>query len=156
MAEIAPDNAVELACIVIPVGEQNLVLPNECVAEVLPWRSVRPQAGAPAWCAGTIRWRGEQVVVARFATLNDTPLTNRIVDRCIVVLNRACSAGQPKFYALAASGLPRALQLQEGDVVNRGDTLGSAEVAAVNVGMEQAVIPHLEVIEGAIRALVDL
>lgn len=153
MAAVASEGARELACLLIPLGEQGLLLPNECIAEVLPWRRVRPLPDAPAWCVGSLKWRGEEVIVVRFAVLNGAEAGAQPPDRCIVVLNRARSTGAPKFYALAASGLPRAVQLQPGDLANRPHRLGGAEVAAVSVGVEPAVIPNLEFVEAAVRAI---
>jgi len=147
----------ELSCVLIPVGNSELLLPNVSIAEILPWRRVKPIENADHWCLGVLGWRGEKIPVVRFEVLNGGGEVERRVGRCLVVMNRARSAKGRPFWALVADGLPRILQLDDDDVTNQLDTTpGPAVSALVEVGTEPAVVPNLEYIEKALAQLKSL
>ena len=153
MSALAPESLSELSCVMIPLGGRNVVLPNECVAEIMPWRRVRPYSQGPEWCLGHTNWRGEEVPVVRFDLLNGTGEDPELKARCVVIMNRSRSSGVPRFYALVASALPRIFQLADDDLTMRALPLGRAEMLAVNIGAEEAVVPNLEFMEDQIRTV---
>ena len=71
----------ELSCVIIPLQGLQLLLPSVCIAEILPWRRIKPLKDGPEWCLGELGWRGEAVPVIRFERLNqpsaDTPGSGR-------------------------------------------------------------------------------
>ena len=154
MAAVVAEEISELSCVMIPLQDAQLLLPNVCVAEILPWRRVKVLADTPPWCLGLLGWRGEMVPVVRFETLNGARGEARKSGRCMVVMNRARNAGGLPFYALAAEGLPRMVQLTADDLANEPCKLGVAEQVVVKVGTETAIIPNLDVIETAVAKLV--
>lgn len=154
MAARVAKEANELSCIVIPLENTQLLLPNVCVAEILPWRRVKALSETPPWCLGLLGWRGEMVPVVRFETLNGKPGPVRRSGRCMVVMNRARNAKGLPFYVLAAEGLPRLVQVTAEDLANEPCRLGPAESVLVKLGTETAVIPNLNVIETAVAKLV--
>ncbi|MDP6375075.1 MAG: chemotaxis protein CheW [Pseudomonadales bacterium] len=153
MSALPPEALSELSCVMIPIGQRSVVLPNECVAEILPWRRVRPYAKAPQWCLGHTNWRGEEVPVVRFDLVNGSDEDPELKARCVVIMNRVRSSGLPRFYALVASGLPRIFQLTDDDVTTRSASLGQAETLAVNIGAEEAVVPNLEFLEAQVHTI---
>ena len=153
MAAVVADDVTELSCVVIPLENSQLLLPNVCVAEILPWRRVKALSETPPWCLGLLGWRGEMVPVVRFETLNGKPGPARKQGRCMVVMNRARNAKGLPFYALAAEGLPRLVQLTAEDLSNEACRLGPAESVVVKLGTETAVIPNLNAIETAVAKL---
>lgn len=148
------EEATELSCVMIPLEDTQLLLPNVCIAEILPWRRVKALGETPPWCLGLLGWRGEMVPVVRFETMNGHPGPARKSGRCMVVMNRARNARGLPFYALAAEGLPRMVQLTSDDLSNESCRLGPVEAVVVKVGTESAVIPKLDVIETAVAKLV--
>ncbi len=153
MAAVVAEELSELSCVMIPLKDAQLLLPNVCVAEILPWRRVKALSDTPPWCLGLLGWRGEMVPVVRFETLNGTPGDPRKSGRCMVVMNRARNERGLPFYALAAEGLPRMVQLTADDMANESCKLGPAEQVVVKVGTETAVIPNLDVIETQVAKL---
>jgi len=143
----------ELSCVLIPLNDAALLLPNVCVAEILPWRRVKTVPNLPPWCLGMLGWRGELVPVVRFERLNDDQFEDRKMGRCMVIMNRTRLADGIPFYAIAAEGLPRMLQLAEDDLSNVPGKLGAAEVVSLRVGTETAVIPNLELLEQSVSEL---
>ncbi len=153
MSAVVAEDLTELSCVLIPLQQTQLLLPNVSVAEILPWRRVKVVDGAPPWCLGLLGWRGESIPVIRYELMNGAENSERRAGRCMIVMNRARSASGLPFYAIAAEGLPRMLQLDGEDVSNQKVRLGPAESVAVKVGTEAAVIPNLEFIETAVSRL---
>ena len=89
MAAVVAEELSELSCVMIPLKDTQLLLPNVCIAEILPWRRVKALSDTPPWCLGLLGWRGEMVPVVRFETLNGAPGEPRKSGRCMVVMNRA-------------------------------------------------------------------
>lgn len=142
----------ELACLLIPISQTSLVLPNVTVAEILPWRRIKAWKEAPPWCLGLFGWRGETVPVLRFEGLNgqqDYPSSGRI----LLIMNRARHKGGRAFYGLAVDGLPRLVHVSSDDLESQSSTLQPAEVACVRIGSETATVPNLSFIEEQISLL---
>jgi len=59
----------EIRCVLVPVGNLRLLLPNATVAEVITQPKPEPVEGAPAWLLGRIAWRGWRVPLLSFNTL---------------------------------------------------------------------------------------
>ncbi len=143
----------ELACVLIPLEQGQLLLPSVCVAEIMPWRRIKVLPEAPEWCLGLLGWRGETVPVVRFEHLNRPAGEGRKPGRCLVVMNRT-EGGAVPFYALAAENLPRLVQLSEADLGDEdGDEPGAAEARLVRVGAETASIPSLSYLEKHVAGL---
>ena len=140
----------DISCVMIPTRETQLLLPNICVAEILPWRRLTALEGGPNWCAGLLTWRGQTVAVLDFDCLNGEQETAGSSFVSAVVMNRTQSVQGDAFYAMAATGLPRIMALGGDDVTH--DTLkpGPASTVIVNVGTEPAVVPNLLFIESNI------
>jgi len=141
----------EIACAILPVGNQQWVVPAVCVAEVLPWRSVGPLADDPAWIAGGLTWHGQDIKVLDFDALVSGSVA-RDCGRCVVVMNRTSAAG-PSFYGLITSGIPRLVQLAQVDIVTEQAADTVVALVSLQVGEEQLTIPDLGQIEGLMAGL---
>jgi len=144
----------EVACVLIPLGDEGLLLPNVCVAEIMPWRRINKIKNAPDWCVGMVEWRGQNIPVVRFDVMNEGNPVDANSGRCLIVMNRARLTSGPAFYAFVATGLPKIVKLSDEDIQNQTRGIQDAEVAAVRVGTEHAVIPNLEFVETQVRILV--
>ena len=154
MAAVVAQEQMALSCVMIPLAGTQLLLPNVCVAEIVPWRRIQPMKHGPDWCLGLLGWRGENIPVIRYEVLNGAGRASEPkAGRCMVVMNRARSAEGPAFYALAADRLPKMVQLNDNDISSTPTPPGPAETAVVAVGTETAVIPNLEYIEEQVRSL---
>ncbi|MEQ8484737.1 MAG: chemotaxis protein CheW [Pseudomonadales bacterium] len=147
------NNPEELACVLIPLCGTQLLLPQVCVAEILPWRRIKTLNGAPDWCLGVLGWRGEAVPVVRFERLNESRQEAPSVGRCLVVMNRTSEAAALPFYALAAEGLPRLVQVAGSDLAADDAKPGRAESQIVRLGAENAAIPRLNFVEQQVSRL---
>ncbi|MEM6707729.1 MAG: chemotaxis protein CheW [Pseudomonadota bacterium] len=147
----------EIQCVVVPVADQSLLLPNVCIAEILPWRRIKAIPDAPTWFSGVLGWRGEMLPVVDFAMLcaeaggDAEAATHR--GRCLIVMNRSSASWGASFYAMIANGLPRlvAVAAEDLDGEANGNTL--YEARRVQLGTEWTVIPDLAQIEQAVQTV---
>ena len=153
IAAVAANETNDFSSVIIPTPGANLLLPNICVAEILPWRRIKAVEGNPAWCMGLFSWRGLPLPVVNFTALNEPQAQPIQSARCLIVMNRSRTREGPSFYAFASNGLPRMLQLLDDDVTNADQSLGLADVMKVEVAMETATIPNLEYVEQQVAAL---
>ena len=149
------DQTNELSCVIIPTPGAQLLLPNVCIAEIMPWRRIKPLPNGPDWCSGLVGWRGQTVPVVHYVNFSNANVPAPQTARCLVVMNRARNASGPAFYALAAVGLPRILQLEDDDLQNADVELGVADAMQVQVGTELATIPNLGFVEDRIAELMS-
>ena len=56
----------ELYCLLVPLGEDRLLVPRGCISEVINYQAPTPMEGAPAWYRGTIAWGGRRVPLMSF------------------------------------------------------------------------------------------
>ena len=152
-ATAVTDDANELSCVLIPTPGTQLLLPNVCIAEIVPWRRIKALKSGPDWCMGHVGWRGKNLPVVHYAGFDEQDMDQRHTARCLVVMNRARHSSGPAFYALASQGLPRMLQLAAEDIRNLDQPLGTADAMRVEVGTEAAVIPNLAYIEDRLAEL---
>jgi chemosensory pili system protein ChpC len=148
------NDANELSCVVIPASGNQLLLPNVCVAEIVPWRRIKVLEDGPAWCLGYMGWRGLTLPVVHYGGFDESadPMQT---PRCLIVMNRARTSGGIEFYALVADSLPRMVQLVEEDLTTEGGNLGAADSMHVSFGTEIATIPDLAYVENQVAGLVN-
>lgn len=155
MRQPAVRQAEELACVILPQDELSLLVPNDCVAEILPWRRVKPMPAVPRWCLGTLGWRGQTVVLIDFQLLVNDGLQSRLNRRALVVMHRTTSREGMSFYAIASSGLPRLLHIAEDEVRDVEDGQSSGAILThLTLGTEAVVVPNLRFLEDQVSAVI--
>ncbi len=143
----------EVTCVVVPLHNHTLLLPNICVAEVLPWRRTKALAGVPEWCVGVLGWRGESVVVLDYERLLD-PSSAPQPHRAMLVMKKHHHREGSGFYALAAAALPRMVSLSAEDVVSQPAQPHVAVSMMTSVGTEAAMIPNFLYLEEQVRQII--
>ncbi|MFC5740229.1 chemotaxis protein CheW [Dyella tabacisoli] len=148
----------EIRCVLVPVGNLRLLLPNATVAEVITLPTPEPVEGAPEWLLGRIAWRGWRVPLLSFtklagATEDDTGLSMRVA-----VLKAL--GGNPKlpFIAVITQGFPRLTTLNAELIIptHDGTPMPAGVRAEVLVRDDVAVIPDLEGIEEQLTEMLEL
>lgn len=153
--------AEELAGIVvrslmIPVGGTQVLLPNTTVAEVTDCGQAVPVPGAPEWLLGIVSWRGRSVPLVSFADLIGLRGAKENTRRRLVVCNTLNGNPELPFIGLAASGIPRLLQV-DGTMLERAENDEQEEGAVlgyVSMRDEAAVIPDLDALENMLTRLI--
>ena len=138
-----------LTCLLLPLADRYLLLPNVAIAELIGWQHGDPSSDSPPWHLRQITWRDHQLPLISFEAACGGPLV--IGERArIVILNTLGGDPDFKFMAMVVQGIPRSYkvdsQLSFVDV-----PLCPLERAAVQVGDHVAKIPDLLALEKLVR-----
>ncbi|WP_266169710.1 chemotaxis protein CheW [Dyella subtropica] len=148
----------EIRCVLVPVGNLRLLLPNATVAEVITQPTPEPVENAPAWLLGRIAWRGWRVPLVSFTKLAGAEEGDAALSVRVAVLKAL--TGHPKlpFVAVVTQGFPRLTTLNAELIIptHDGTPLPPGVKAEVLVRDDVAVIPDLEGIEEQLVELLDL
>jgi chemosensory pili system protein ChpC len=147
----------EIRCVLVPVGNLRLLLPNATIAEVITQSRPEPVAGAPEWLLGRIAWRGWRVPLVSFTQLAGTEEGDAELSVRVAVLKAL--GGNPKlpFIAVLTQGFPRLTTLNAELIIptHDGKPLPPGVRAHVLVRDDVAMIPDLEWIEAELLDLLD-
>ncbi|MET4027253.1 chemosensory pili system protein ChpC [Marinobacter sp. MBR-99] len=143
------ENSQSLSCVMIPVSDRQLLLPNVSIAEVVDFNSTDAGASTPEWLVGFLDWRGLTLPVISYDAANGGILTvpgdNR--GRIIVLNTIGDSHQQAPFMALVTQGIPSQARLVEEQIRKLDGEAGPADLMQVEVDGEAAWIPNLEYLE---------
>ncbi len=107
--------AEEIDCAVIPIHQTSLLVPNVSIAEITPWRRLRPKPDTPSWHLGTLAWRTlcplltgrirnlyrfDDIVDGRARDVGDRLLGRRIDDRKRRAIRRRAPPAPDKQFCL--------------------------------------------------------
>ncbi|MEO8999465.1 MAG: chemotaxis protein CheW [Rhodanobacter sp.] len=147
----------EIRCVLVPVGNLRLLLPNATIAEVVTQSKPEPVADAPDWLLGRIAWRGWRVPLVSFTKLAGTEEGDAELSVRVAVLKAL--GGNPKlpFIAVLTQGFPRLTTLNAELIIptHDGSALPPGVRAHVLVRDDVAMIPDLEWIETELLVLLD-
>ena len=147
----------EIRCVLVPVGNLRLLLPNATIAEVVTQSKPEPVADAPDWLLGRIAWRGWRVPLVSFTKLAGTEEGDAELSVRVAVLKAL--GGNPKlpFIAVLTQGFPRLTTLNAELIIptHDGCALPPGVRAHVLVRDDVAMIPDLEWIETELLGLLD-
>ncbi|MGN2246499.1 chemotaxis protein CheW [Frateuria sp. GZRR35] len=148
----------EIRCVLVPVGQLRLLLPNATVAEVITLPTPEPVEGAPEWLLGRIAWRGWRVPLVSFTKLAGAPEGDADLAVRVAVLKALGNNARLPFIAVVTQGFPRLTTLNAELIIptHDGAPLPSGVKAQVLVRDDIAVIPDLEGIEAELATLLSL
>jgi chemosensory pili system protein ChpC len=143
------ENSQTLPCVMIPVSDRQLLLPNVSIAEVVDFNSSDAGPNTPDWLVGFLDWRGLTLPVISYDAANGGQLTvpgdNR--GRIIVLNTIGAQHNQAPFMALITQGIPSQTRLDESQLRTLEGEAGPADIMQVEVDGEPAWIPNLEFLE---------
>ncbi len=144
-----------LNCLLIPLDGMMVLLPNSAVAELVPYVSPTPVAGAPDWFLGVAEWRERRIPVVSFEAATGGRVAAATPDSRLLVLNTL--QGNPKlpYIAIVTQAIPRLQVLRESSVsASNGAGRGGQSVAAyVDLGGENVVVPDIDDLEHRLMRL---
>ena len=145
----------EIRCVLVPVGQLRLLLPNATVAEVISLSKPEPVAGAPDWLLGRIAWRGWRVPLLSFTRLAGVGEVDAELSARVAVLKALGGNPQLPFIAVMTQGFPRLTTLNAELIIptHDGSPLPPGTRAHVLVRDDEAMIPDLEGIEALLLEL---
>lgn len=143
------DNSQILPCVMIPMTDRQLLLPNVSIAEVIDYAGAEAQADAPDWLIGRLNWRGLELPVISYDAANGGQVGKPDGSRGrIAVLNTIGQYhDQLPFIALVTQGIPSQARLAEDQITPVEGQAGPADLMVVDVEGHTAYIPNLEYLE---------
>ncbi len=147
----------EIRCVLVPVGNLRLLLPNATIAEVITQSTSEPVSGAPDWLLGRIAWRGWRVPLVSFTALSGAEEGDADLSVRVAVLKALGDDPKLPFIAVITQGFPRLTTLNAELILptHDGKPLPPGVRAHVLVRDDVAMIPDLEWIEAQLLQLLD-
>ncbi|QAU25276.1 chemotaxis protein CheW [Dyella sp. M7H15-1] len=147
----------EIRCVLVPVGDLRLLLPNVTVAEVIAFTTPEPIAGAPEWLLGRIAWRGWRVPLVSFTQLAGAHEGHAELSVRVAVLKALGDNPELPFIAVLTQGFPRLTTLNAELIIptHDGKPLPRGVKVQVLVRDDVAMIPDLEGIENEVYELLQ-
>lgn len=146
----------DLSCMLLPLKDKQLLVPNVAVAEIVPFSHLLTTASSRDWILGRIQWRGVTLPVVCYEMLNQqsTPAPNP--NARFAIFNGVGGYSELPFYAVLIQGIPRQTRIQESDIQTvEAFNQGAYDAQAVTIGQEEsAMIPDLDKLEEALLAVV--
>lgn len=142
----------DLSCMLLPLKDKQLLLPNVSVAEIVPFSHLLTTASNKNWMLGRIQWRGITLPVVCYEMLNQQSAPAPNPNARFAIINGVGGHSSLPFYALLIQGIPRQQRAQESelqtvDAVHKG----AYDAQAVTINQEEsAMIPDLDSIEEAL------
>jgi chemosensory pili system protein ChpC len=145
----------EIRCVLVPVGNLRLLLPNATIAEVVTQSRPEPVDNAPEWLLGRITWRGWRVPLVSFTKLAGTEEGDAELSVRVAVLKALGGNPALPFIAVLTQGFPRLTTLNAELIIptHDGSALPPGVRAHVLVRDDVAMIPDLEWLEAELLRL---
>lgn len=146
-----------LPCVLIPMNNRQLLLPNVSIAEVVDYNASLAAGDGDEWLAGYLEWRGQNLPVISYEGANELEVIIPSAGRGrIVVLNTiGPNHDRLPFLAIITQGIPSQTRLEPEQVHGRETPeQGPADLMQVELEGEPVWIPNLEFLENlGIKAL---
>lgn len=102
--------------VLIPIGGQQLLLPNANVAEIIAFREpASPPGGAPDWMLGDFDWRQRKVPLAALENLLGGEYKGYTRGRIAVCYSLLDDEKRP-YLGLVSDGIPHLVRVREADI----------------------------------------
>lgn len=140
----------QLPCVLIPVEDQTLLLPNVSIAEIVDYADLEPDSSAPDWLLGWFQWRGIRLPILSWEAANGrSPVPPDGQRGRVLVLNTISEIhNESPFMALATQGIPRQAKITPAELGEKKEGEGEAELMTLTYEDERVCIPDLSTLEG--------
>lgn len=139
-------------CMLIPLQQHYVLLPNSTIAEVIPKKFLRNTSAMPDYWYGDFEWNATQVSVIDIESLIEVREFNRDNISKFCIINAINPATQIKHYAIPCCGSPQLITLNESALQQTHDTPTSDYLhCQIKIGSKVAYIPNLDQLEQLIN-----
>lgn len=141
-----------MACQLVALQGQTLLLPRRAVREVVAMDSVTLATDGPAWFLGFVQWRGQALPLIALEVLAGAAMPVRARRSRITILNGLGNQLEGGLFAVLSQGFPRFTVLNAAALQPLPAQHGDAGIALSRARLEsiETLIPDLEAIEGRI------
>ncbi|MFV1872376.1 MAG: chemotaxis protein CheW [Oleiphilus sp.] len=137
-----------IACLYLPVNQQQLLLPNVSVAEVVGYQEPEKLSGQLDFFLGYVTWRGIKIPLLSYELANGQSSSKISATARIVVIN---SIGEHHnelpFFGILTQGIPRLVKVANDLIKPVKGKANKAELSLVKLDGEDAIIPNLDYLE---------
>jgi len=148
MADISTDF---IPCVLIPLHQHYLLLPNTTIAEVIPMPRLSNVENMPDYWVGQHDWNSRQLPVIDLEALVENNSSDTDDANKLCILHGINTDANIKVYALPCYGVPQLIHLNEAALKLAPDTRESEFLHyQIQIGTKIAYIPNLDAIEASI------
>lgn len=148
-----PRNDSFIHCMLIPLQQHYLLLPNSSIAEVVPKTGYTAASSASGYHLGHVGWRDRQLAVIDLETMlvGQGAAQRPAAKFCIV--NGINPHADLDYYAIPCTGSPQLITLNQTALRRTHDEDTSPFLyCRIKIGSKAALIPDLDRVETAIQA----
>ena len=135
----------EIRCLVAPLVNSRVLLPNSAVAEILNFTSPEPFKRGPSWLLGEMDWRGWKVPVISYEQLASAGDSRTITSKTrILIIKTLGESTQLNYIGLVIQGLPQLKKVTASGLVDKKtEGLPESVFSEVTIDDITAFIPEL-------------
>lgn len=150
----AGSRASAVHCLLLPMRDRPLLLPNAAVAEIVAYSKPEPLADAPDWLLGMVGWRDQHVPLISFeAAMGEGVVSPGAVSR-IAVLNTLNGNTRLPYVAVLTQSIPQLRLVNDDNIAPHAGAAAQPSVAAViEVNGEVVVVPDIDDLERRVERL---
>lgn len=137
-------------CMLIPLSQHYLLLPNSSISQVIPKAGIRSDSDRQSWL-DFMDWQQQRIPVVHLEQLlNDEPTQDSSNKLCII--NGINTEAEVASYAIPCSGSPQLITLNQAALRLTHDDNSSPYLhCQIKISNKVALIPNLDALEHAIR-----
>lgn len=148
-------NDLTVRCLLLPLYNMTLLVPNTMVAEVIDYKPADSAAQMPEWITGILPWRGKNIPVVSFEHLLGQDVIFRSDDNRYVICNTLNGNARVPFIAIEVQGIPY-LSMVNNEMLepdNENNDEEPAVLVSLRLNKERVIVPNLDVFEKMIEHL---
>ncbi len=148
-----PEHSTDfIPCMLIPLQQHYLLLPNTTLAEVIPMPDLDKVSDKPQYWVGQCQWHSWQIPVIDLEGLVQDQLSNTADANKLCVIRGINDSSNINVYGLPCYGVPQLIHLTESALKPIEDADESEYLhSQIQIGNNIAYIPNLDNIEAALN-----
>ena len=146
--------SVSVRSLLIPMEQEQILLPNASLAEIVTYTEPRRLESSPEWLLGMLPWRGLEVPLVSFEVLQGGEMSETGKRSRIAILNTLGGNADLPFFAVVVQGIPHLVLANQSVVTALAEEKTEKEgvLSHVLIEAEPAIIPDLDRMESIILA----
>ena len=135
-------------CMLIPLKEYFMLLPNSSIAEVTPMPKINLDDSGPDNSLGQHQWQNQDVTIIDIEALATHKPSDISRATKLCILNAINIESEVNYYAVPCFGSPQLITIDESAIKFSDDLTDSDYIhGQIKIGNKVAFIPHLDNIE---------
>ena len=141
-------------CLLIPLHEETMLLPNAAVAEVIAYSEPESISDGPDWLLGWLPWRDRKIPLISFEVASGRAIRDDLQGNRIAVLNTLNSNPRVPYIAVVIQDIPKLHLVQPDSVSDRDDAEPRQSVAGqLLADGEPVLVPDIDDLELRVERL---